>query len=73
MDAKQAERLLREHVTTTTEFVLCDAVPDGLYLVDGSDEYLFAIVNKGYRVGGQEFMAVNKTTGIVRSAGFVGE
>ena len=73
MDARRAEQLAREHIAKTAELVLCDARPAGLYVIEGTDEYLFAVHRKGNYVGRSEIMAVNKVTGAVRSAGYVGE
>ena len=74
LDIKQAERLARECVGTSAVLALYNARPKGIYWLEGAEEHLFAVHRQGrHYVGGDEIVAVNKATGVVRSAGHSGE
>lgn len=74
LDIKQAQRLAQEYVGHAADLAPCDARPEGIYWPGGVDEYLFTVSRQDrLHVGGAEIVAVNKATGVVRSAGYSGE
>lgn len=75
VDAARAKQLAQEFVGTRAKLVPCNGAPVGLYNADATKEFFFIVVQRTteHRVGGTECVAVSKSTGVVRSMGFVGE
>lgn len=74
MDVTQAERLARAYLAKATQLVPLDARPVGTYWLQGVDEHLSAVRREDCRrIGGDDIVAVDKATGAVRWAGYVGE
>lgn len=75
MDKSEAIRLCREHLSECIVFEECNYPPNGLYNFNPSDEYLFIVSypERSAYVGSTAYIAVSKTTGVVRFLGYVGE
>ena len=74
MNADQALRLAQAHVGTKTALVRCTEPPEGFYDAKPGAEFLFLVHPANPTlVGGSEVIAVDKESGAVRSAGYVGE
>lgn len=74
LDIKQAQRLAQKFVGNAACVAPCDVRPTDIYWLEDVDEYLFTVRRQDrFYVGGDEIVAVNKATGVVRSAGNSGE
>lgn len=75
MDANEAERLARSFVGTEARLTLSSGPPDGLYQASPADAEFFFFVGqpRQCKVGGDEVIAMDRSTGHVRLAGHVGE
>jgi len=74
LDPSRARQLAQAFVTARLELIPWDGPSAGIYDADTQTDFFFFVVRRDRpRVGREECVAVSKSTGVVRSMGFVGD
>ena len=74
MNKEEAEKIARDFLSKSIKLEYCENPPRGLYGFDPAKEilFMFELYKKPY-VGGANYVAVCRETGIVRNLGSFGE